>query len=33
MPSESLVRVVDVELAGGERATLPRANVELIERT
>jgi hypothetical protein len=32
MPSESLVRVVDVELADGARATLPRANVELVER-
>jgi hypothetical protein len=32
MPSETMVRVVEVELAGAERATLPRANVELIER-
>src|SRR5262249_47264242 len=32
MPSETMARVVEVELAGGERATLPRANVELIER-
>jgi hypothetical protein len=33
MPSETQVRVVEVELAGGERVTVPRANVELIERT
>ncbi len=32
MPSETRVRVVEVDLAGGERVTLPRANVELIER-
>jgi hypothetical protein len=32
MPSETMVRVVAVALADGERVTLPRANVELIER-
>ena len=32
MPSETLVRVVEVLLGGGERISVPRANVELIER-
>lgn len=32
MPSETRVRVVEVELDAGERIVLPRANVELIER-
>jgi hypothetical protein len=33
MPSETMVRVVEVELEeGGERVALPRANVELIDR-
>ncbi|RMH44622.1 MAG: hypothetical protein D6689_01935 [Deltaproteobacteria bacterium] len=32
MPSETMVRVVDVQLATGERITIPRANVEVIER-
>jgi hypothetical protein len=32
MPSETRVRVVEVDLAGGERVVVPRANVELIER-
>ena len=31
MPSETKVRVVEVELAGGENIRLPRANVEVIE--
>jgi hypothetical protein len=31
MPSETLVRVVEVALSGGETIVLPRANVELIE--
>jgi len=31
MPSETLVRVVEVRLAVGEQVALPRANVELIE--
>jgi hypothetical protein len=31
MPSETHVRVVEVDLGGGERAIVPRANVELIE--
>ena len=29
--SESLVRVVEIELEGGEKAVVPRANVEIIE--
>ena len=29
--TEAKVRVMDVELAGGEVVTVPRANVELIE--
>ncbi len=33
MPSETMVRVVSVEIGPGEVVTLPRANVELIERT
>jgi hypothetical protein len=32
MPSETMVRVVEVTLEGGEKVALPRANVELIER-
>ena len=32
MPSETKVRVVEVALAGGEVITVPRANVEVIER-
>lgn len=32
MPSETMVRVLEVQLDGGERAILPRANVEVIER-
>ena len=32
MPSETKVRVVEVELDGAERVTVPRANVEVIER-
>jgi len=32
MPSETMVRVLEIELPGGERAVLPRANVEVIER-
>ena len=32
LPSGSRARVLEVELEGGERAILPRANVELIER-
>ena len=32
LPSGSRARVLEVELEGGEKATLPRANVELIER-
>jgi hypothetical protein len=32
MPSETLVRVVEVLLASGDRISVPRANVELIER-
>ncbi len=32
MPSETMVRVVEVALEGGEQVSLPRANVELIER-
>lgn len=31
IPSEAKVRVAEVELEGGERMTLPRANLELIE--
>lgn len=31
IPTEAHVRVVEVEFQGGERYTLPRANVELIE--
>jgi hypothetical protein len=32
MPSETMVRVLEIELEGGDRAVLPRANVEVIER-
>ncbi len=32
MPSETMVRVCEVELEGGERAVIPRANVEVIEQ-
>ncbi|MCZ6691689.1 MAG: hypothetical protein O7H41_19050 [Planctomycetota bacterium] len=32
LPSGSKARVLEVELEGGEKAILPRANVELIER-
>jgi hypothetical protein len=32
MESESMVRVLRVEFEDGEKATLPRANVEMIER-
>jgi hypothetical protein len=32
LPSETMARVVEVELAGGETIAIPRANVELIER-
>jgi hypothetical protein len=32
MPSETMVRVVEVKLEGGETVSIPRANVELIER-
>jgi hypothetical protein len=32
MPSETMVRVVEVKLDGGETILLPRANVERIER-
>jgi len=32
MPSETMVRVLEVELDSAERAILPRANVEVIER-
>ena len=32
LPSGSKARVLEVELEGGERAVLPRANVELIEK-
>lgn len=32
MPSETRVRVLEVDLGGGERITVPRANVEVIER-
>lgn len=32
LPSGSKARVLEVEFEGGERAVLPRANVELIER-
>jgi hypothetical protein len=32
MPSETMVRVLEIELEGGQRAVLPRANVEVIER-
>jgi hypothetical protein len=31
MPSETMVRVLEVELEGGEKAMIPRANVEVIE--
>lgn len=31
MPSETMVRVVEVALDGGEKIVVPRANVELIE--
>jgi hypothetical protein len=31
LPSETRVRVVEVDL-GGERVTVPRANVEVIEQ-
>ena len=31
MPSETLVRVLEVELDGGDRVVVPRANVEVIE--
>lgn len=29
--SESSVRVIEIELEGGERVIVPRANVEIIE--
>ncbi|HUQ06232.1 MAG TPA: hypothetical protein VM261_27195 [Kofleriaceae bacterium] len=32
MPSETRVRVLDVDLGGGEIISVPRANVEVIER-
>jgi hypothetical protein len=32
MPSETRVRVVEVRLDGAETVTVPRANVEVIER-
>jgi hypothetical protein len=32
MPSETRVRVLDVDLGGGEVISVPRANVEVIER-
>jgi hypothetical protein len=32
MPSETKVRVLDVDLGGGEVIRVPRANVEVIER-
>ncbi|HLU66481.1 MAG TPA: hypothetical protein VKZ63_09415, partial [Kofleriaceae bacterium] len=32
MPSETMVRVVEVELEGRGRVVIPRANVEVIER-
>lgn len=32
MPSETMVRVLEVELEGGDKAVVPRANVEVIER-
>jgi hypothetical protein len=32
LPSETRVRVLEVELAPGERVTVPRANVEVIDR-
>ncbi len=32
MPSETKVRVLEVDLGGGELITVPRANVEVIER-
>lgn len=31
LPTEALVRVLDVQLDSGERVTVPRANVELME--
>jgi len=31
MPSETMVRVLEVELEGGDKARMPRANVEVIE--
>lgn len=32
MPSETMVRVVEVQIEGAGRVTIPRANVEVIER-
>ena len=32
MPSETMVRVVEVQIQGGGRVVIPRANVEVIER-
>jgi hypothetical protein len=31
LESESMARILEVEFDGGERATIPRANVEALE--